>query len=260
MANLTNLTDFIQYLARESEVIIKNHFDNASYSVEHKADKTLVTAADREAEEVMRALIEKHHPEHGIVGEEYGNVRAGAEYVWVLDPIDGTKSFVAGTPQFGTLIALMHKGQPVLGIINHPATKQMLFGDGKTTLLNGRPVRTRATKELKDAIVLTTELSRPQIHHNPQGWNHMIKQVKSLYTWGDCHGYFLLSTGGADIVCDINMKPWDRLALIPVVRGAGGVATDWYGNDPVPGEVVSMVTAATPELHALALKALAYKE
>ncbi|MDX2110109.1 MAG: histidinol-phosphatase [Verrucomicrobiota bacterium] len=250
---IDKLKDFVALLARESAEAILPYFGQIGLAVETKSDASPVTLADRGAELVMRALIERHFPEHGILGEEYGTVRADAEYVWVLDPVDGTKSFVAGTPQFGTLIALMHRGKPILGAINSPVSGQLLMGDNSTTTLNGKPVHVRSTTQLADAVLLTTDLSGPQRHQNGAAWSNLVGKVKKLYTWGDCHGYHLLATGGADIMADPAMNPWDIMALIPVIRGAGGTITDWQGNDPVTGH---SIVASVPALHAEVIKLL----
>lgn len=245
--------DFIRWLAEESAEIICRYFLDHSYTVQNKADQTPVTQADREAEALLRRMIGHYFPEHGILGEEYGPERADAPFVWVLDPIDGTKSFIAGTPQFGTLIALLHNGQPILGAIHHPITRQLLLGDHHTTTLNGRPVRLRPCPQLHQAVLLTTDLQRPLEQQNRAGWQSLVEQVGKLYTWGDCHAYQLLACGGADIACDPIMNPWDLLALIPVVRGAGGIITDWQGGDPVRGH---SILASGPEQHARILKIL----
>jgi myo-inositol-1(or 4)-monophosphatase len=252
--DVSALKGFIAQLARESARCILPFFGNPELTQELKADRTPVTAADRGAEEILRRLIEDRFPEHGILGEEYGSVRPGADYVWTLDPIDGTKSFVAGTPQFGTLICLSHHGQPVLGAMHNPVTGQLLIGDGRETTCNGRPCRVRSNRKLEEAVVLTTELSAPAVHQDAVGWARLLRTAGKVYTWGDCHGYHLVATGGADAMCDPVMSPWDLLALIPVIRGAGGVITDWHGQDPVRG--TSCIAATTPELHARIIDAL----
>lgn len=247
------LQDFMVLLARESGEIILRYFSDPALAVETKSDASPVTLADREAEAAMRRLIAKHFPAHGICGEEFGNERPEAEWVWVLDPIDGTKSFIAGTPQFGTLIALLHNGQPVLGAIHQPATGQLLTGDNRSAQMNGRPVGVRPCHRLEDAVLLTTDLRAPARHQNPNGWRALTECVAKLYTWGDCHAYFLLATGGADIACDPIMNPWDLLALIPVVRGAGGTITDWQGGDAVQGR---SIVASSPSIHAATIACL----
>jgi len=239
---------FMEELAAASAGVIRPLFGSTSLAVETKSDHTPVTAADRGAEELMRAMITRRFPAHGILGEEYGAERADAEWVWVLDPIDGTKSFAAACPLFGTLIALLHRGQPVLGAIHQPILNQLVIGDGTTTTLNGMTVRCRGTRSLAESTFLTTDWHAPAHHQDGPAFAAVAARARIARTWGDCYGYLLVATGWADVMCDPIMNPWDIAALIPVIRGAGGVITDWQGNTPVDAQ--SIVASATPELHA----------
>jgi len=245
---------FIEELAAASAEVITPYFANPDLVVETKSDDTPVTLADRRGEEVMRAMINQRFPEHGIIGEEYGREKADAEFVWVLDPVDGTKAFAVGCPLFGTLIALLHNGQPVLGAINHPILKKLVLGNGKVTTLNGRPVQVTQTRDLAKAVLLSNDLDRPAQHHDGKRWDTLVSRVRTVRTWADCYAYMLLAWGGADIATDPVMSPWDLLALIPVVRGAGGVITDWHGEDPVQG---NSIVAANPWLHEQVMDILA---
>ncbi len=241
-------------LAQRSGEFIKPYFGSAGLAVEMKSDASPVTAADRGAEELMRAMIAKRFPEHGIVGEEFGNEREEAEWVWVLDPIDGTKAFITGVPLWGTLIALKHRGQPVLGTIHQPVLGQLMVGDGETTTLNGRPVRVRECARIEDATVLTSDpIANPHKYQNGAAHDALLARARIARTWGDCYGYLLLAGGWADVMLDPIMNPWDIQALIPVVRGAGGVITDWRGGDPVGAD---SIIAASPGLHAQVVNAL----
>lgn len=237
---------FLIELAECSGDFIRPYFGRHDVAVETKEDASPVTIADRGAEELLRSLIQKRFPEHGIIGEEFGSERADAEWVWVLDPIDGTKSFTCACPLFGTLIALLHQGQPVLGAIHQPILRQLIVGDGQTTLLNGQAVRVRGTARLDTATLLTSDTLNLGKYQNEAACDRLAAQVKLYRTWGDCYGYLLLASGWADIMIDPIMNPWDIAALIPVVRGAGGVITDWKGNDPMKG---TSIVAATPGLH-----------
>jgi myo-inositol-1(or 4)-monophosphatase len=252
--NLDSYRAFALELAEKSGEFIRPFFANPGLVVETKPDFTPVTQADRGAEELMRALIRKKFPGHGILGEEFGEENAGAEFAWVLDPIDGTKSFASACPLFGTLIALLHHGQPVLGVIHQPVLRQLLLGDGSATTFNGRAVRCRATTHVEDATLLTTDLLSPGKHQNGAAFDSLIRRAKLVRTWGDCYGYLLVAGGWADVMCDPVMNPWDIAALVPVIRGAGGVITDWQGRDPVKAK--SIVAAATPALHAEVIAAL----
>jgi myo-inositol-1(or 4)-monophosphatase len=222
--------------------------------VETKADSSPVTAADRGAEQLMRCRIAKRFPSHGIMGEEYGNERIDAEFVWVLDPVDGTKAFITGLPLWGTLIALLHNGQPVLGCIHQPVLEQLVLGDGNTTQLNGRTVHCRPTTRVEDSTLLTSDPLAAAKYQDGAAFDALQHRAKLVRTWGDCYGYLLLATGWADIALDPIMNPWDIAALVPIVRGAGGVITDWKGDRAFPAE--STVAAATPALHAEVIAAL----
>ena len=251
--DLTPYRTFLGELAARSGEFIRPYFANPTLVVETKSDATPVTLADRGAEELMRRLINARFPAHGVIGEELGSDRPDAEFVWVLDPIDGTKSFATACPLFGTLIALLHHGQPILGAIHQPILGQLVIGDGTTTELNGRPVRVRPMARVEDATVLSTNLLSPARHQNGPAFEALIRRARLVRTWGDCYGYLLVATGWADVMCDPIMNPWDIAALIPVIRGAGGVITDWQGKDPVDA---NSIVAAGPQLHADVIAAL----
>ncbi len=251
--NLAPYRDFLLELAEKSGDFIRPQFARPDLVVETKADQTPVTAADRGAEQLMRRMIHERFPAHGVIGEEFGAENAGAEFVWVLDPIDGTRAFAAATPLFGTLIALQHAGQPVLGAIHQPVLRQLLVGDGTRTTLNGRPVRVRPAPRLEEATLLCSDVLSPARLQNGAAFDALARRVRQLRTWGDCYGYLLVATGWADIMCDPIMNPWDIAALIPVVRGAGGTITDWQGHDPVNAQ---SIVAASPGLHAQVIAAL----
>jgi myo-inositol-1(or 4)-monophosphatase len=244
---------FLIELAGASGDFIRPYFASPGLVVETKSDQTPVTMADRGAEELMRRMIRRRFPDHGILGEEFGPENTGAEFVWVLDPIDGTRAFAAATPLFGTLIALLHRGQPVLGAINQPVLRQLVIGEGGRTTLNDRTVRVRATPRLEEATLLCSDVLSPARHQNGDAFAALSRRVKQLRTWGDCFGYLLLATGWTDIMCDPVLSPWDIAALIPVIRGAGGVITDWQGRDPVNA---TSIVAASPGLHAQVIAAL----
>ena len=251
--NLDLYRSFLVELAEKSGDCIRPYFAAPDLAVETKSDQTPVTAADRGAEELMRRMIRARFPGHGILGEEFGPENTEAEFVWVLDPIDGTRAFAAATPLFGTLIALLQGGQPVLGAIHQPVLRQLVVGDGRQTTLNGRSVRVRATARLEEATLLCSDVLTPARHQNGGAFAALGQRVKQLRTWGDCYGYLLVATGWADIMCDPIMNPWDVAALIPVVRGAGGIITDWQGRDPVNA---ASIVAAAPALHPQVIAAL----
>lgn len=244
---------FLETLARAAGDVIRPYFQSPGLVVDSKSDATPVTQADRRSEEVMRDLIGKHHPRHGIIGEEFGNVNEGAEYVWILDPIDGTKSFVAGIPLFGVLIGLLHQGQPIAGCIYQPILEEMCLGDGNRTTLNGREVRVRPGAGLGGATVLGTCLKSVEDYQDVAGFDRVRRKAGLFRTWGDCYGYLMVATGRADLMMDPILNPWDLLPVIPVIRGAGGVITSWDGGDPIPA---GNAVAGSPGVHAEALRLL----
>jgi len=198
--------------------------------IDTKKDESPVTIADRETEKAMRALIEDTFPDHGILGEEFGAVRTDAEYVWTLDPIDGTKSFITGSPLFGTLIALLKEGKPVIGIIDMPALTERWIGcTGHPTTFNGQNVRVRPCANINDAWLYATS---PHMFKEGdfQAFEEVRKQSHCTLYGTDCYAYGLLANGACDLVIEATMGVYDFCALVPVVTGAGGTMTDWLGR------------------------------
>ena len=247
---LNEFQHFIKTLAEESAKVIRTYF-RSEISIEQKSDLSPVTIADKKVEEILRSLIQKEFPQHGVIGEEFGEEKIGSEYVWVLDPIDGTKSFICGALSFGTLIALLHNNKPVLGVINHPILNEFLIGDNYNTYLNDKSVSVRNISSLDEAVLLATDHIKSEKYLGKEKFEKLINSVKIYRNWGDCYGYYLLSTGFADIMIDPIMSVWDKMALIPIVRGAGGIITDCKGNDPETG---SSILAASNSLHSSVLK------
>ncbi len=209
--------------------------------VQIKADASPVTAADRKAEAELRRDIERRYPQHGILGEEYGE-RKGGRYRWILDPIDGTKAFISNCFLFGTLIALERDDgegyRPVLGCIAHAAAGCALIGHrARTTLFTRdglqRPVRVRAPRPLEEATVLATSVPGLREQDSDALALAVVQRAALVRTWGDCFGYFALATGGADAMLDPVLSYWDVAAVVPVVEGAGGRVTNWQGTDPL---------------------------
>ena len=219
--------------------------------VEAKGDSSPVTEADRAAERAIRDHLARHHPDHGVIGEEYGEDRPEAEWVWVLDPIDGTRAFVTGRPLFGTLIGLLHRGRPVLGIIDQPVTGERWIGvEGRRTTFRG-PFGGRAgcrpCPEIGQAQVSCTS---PSIFPpgRDAGFNALRGAARSVTWGGDCYGYGLLALGLVDVVVDATMKPWDWAALVPVVEGAGGRVTDHAGRPLTLGSEGDVLAVGDPSL------------
>lgn len=245
MEDLFEYKLFAKHLADLSGKIIRNYF-RQKISVDSKQDASPVTIADKKSEERMRNEIMKHFPSHGIIGEEFGNYNENAEYNWVLDPIDGTKSFICGTVTFGTLIALTKNGDPILGVINQPVMKEFLIGDNFKTEINGEITKLRKCDNLSEAVLLTTDHVNIKKYQSIEKFNSLVEKVKLYRNWGDCYGYYLLATGFADIMIDPIMNLWDLMALIPVIKGAGGIISDYKGGDPVKG---NSIVAAAPGIH-----------
>jgi inositol-phosphate phosphatase/L-galactose 1-phosphate phosphatase/histidinol-phosphatase len=216
-------------LADAAGAAIRPHF-RQKLQVEDKPDLSPVTVADRAAETAMRQLIAARFPEHGIIGEEFGREREGAEFVWVLDPIDGTKSFISGVPLFGTLIALARAGRPVVGIIDQPISRERWIGAaGQPATFNGNPIRCRPCPALAPATVFAT--SPDMFRGEDAAAFARVSGAAKLVRFGaDCYAYGLLAHGFIDVVIEASLKPYDFSAMLPIVEGAGGIATDWQGR------------------------------
>lgn len=243
--DLDPLVAFAEELADLSGPLIRGHF-RTGVGVDHKSDDSPVTVADREAERLLRERIEQRYPEHGIEGEEHGLSRPEAGLRWVLDPIDGTRSFIAGRQTYGTLIALCVEGVPTIGVIDHPSLGDRWVGAlGRPTLFRGEAVRVRACPELGRAHWATTS------HESFEGDERTFLDALVEQTWGtlyggDCQLYGLLASGHLDLVVEADLDSYDYCALAPVVLGAGGCFTDWSG-EPVTLASDSRVIASGDE-------------
>jgi len=218
-------------------------FFRARYDTDFKSDASPVTEADRAAETAIRDILERERPHDGIIGEEYGASRPDAERVWIIDPIDGTRSFIAGRPIFGSLIGLTQAGWPVVGIIDQPITRERWAGvTGRPTTFNGKPVRARACRSLADAILASTG---PQYFPGCTGehFSLLARDCRDTVWGGDCYNYALIASGHVDIVVEAGLKFHDIAALVPVVEGAGGRMCDWNGEpltDASDGKVIAL--------------------
>ncbi len=247
--------DLALRLADAAGAVIRRYF-RTPVAVQDKADSSPVTIADREAEAAMRQLINKADRHHGILGEEYGPERTDAEWVWVLDPVDGTKAFITGKPSFGTLIALLHRGRPVLGIIDQPILGERWLGvAGRKSTLNGRPIHVRDCPELRLAALYATA---PEMFSGADAvaWERLRGRVKLPRYGADCYAYGLLAAGFVDLVVEASLQPYDYLPLVAVIEGAGGLLTDWQGRPLGLGSDGRAVAAGDARLHAAALAVL----
>ena len=221
--------DAAEAVARVAGEVALRHYQRG-VTVETKSDGTPVSVADRQAEEAARAWLEKHCPEDGILGEELGTTRPDARRRWIVDPFDGTKSFVRRVPLWGTLVALAESEKVLAGAAYFPAVDEILVAaQGAGCLWNGKPARVSAVSRLSDAVVLTTD-ARMGTPAQVAGLDTLCLRAGHVRTWGDCYGYLLVATGRAEVMTDAVMAPWDAAALQPIIEEAGGVFTDWNGR------------------------------
>ena len=243
------LVEFCEELTRASRNIVARYFRQA-VSIDAKGDQSPVTVADQEVEACWRERIAARYPAHGILGEEFGAQGRDREYLWVLDPIDGTRSFINGTPTFGSLIAVLHRGAPVFGVIDMPALDECwMGGSGYATCLNGAPVRVSACEQVDQCRLTVTA---PQIFNAAQSvaFERVLSRTSFYRYGGDCYNYALLAAGYTDLVVEADLKPHDFCALVPVIENAGGVITDWCGDPLTLDSGGEVLAAATPALHA----------
>ncbi len=244
MTDRDSLIAFLDRLADAACESIMPHF-RAPLEIENKggADFDPVTTADRAAETTIRRLLAETYPDHGVVGEEFGAERTDADYVWIIDPIDGTRAFIAGLPVWGTLIGLTHRGRPVLGMMAQPFTGERYVGDGERAWYRGpdgtRTLAVRPCASLSRAILFTT--TPAMFVGRDRAAYDRVEQAAQLARYGcDCYAYCMVTAGHADVVIEAGLKPYDIVALIPIVSGAGGRVTDWQGNSAaVGGRVVA---------------------
>ena len=228
-----------------------------SYTGDMKYDGSPVTAVDQAVEARLREMIAETHPGHGVVGEEHGDSNPDSEFVWALDPIDGTLPFLAGIPVYGTLIALLRGGVPVIGVIDMPATGERWVGaTGSPTLHNGEAVRVRPCDGLSQAMMSTSNIDYYDADDLP-----VLEQLKAATRWtvygGSCMAYAQIASGRIDVGVDIAFDVFDYLALAPVIEGAGGVATDWQGQPLTLASGDRLIAAGDARVHATALLILA---
>lgn len=229
----------------------------AALAIDTKADQTPVTVTDRAAEAAMRRLIHDRFPDHGILGEEYGSERPDSERVWVLDPIDGTSAFIAGIPTFGTLIALAERNEPVLGLIAQPISGERWVGRrGAPTLLNGAPIHARPRGGLDRAVLAITTPAMLRRPEEQAAFARLQANVAMTRYGGDCYAYGLLAAGFIDLVLEADLKPYDFMALVPIVTGAGGIISDWEGRPLTLTSGPQVLAAASPDLHREGLRVL----
>lgn len=250
---------FVDDLATLSGAAILPFF-RSSLSATDKSEGGLfdpVTEADRASEVVMRKRIRETFPHHGIIGEEFGTENADAEFVWVLDPIDGTKAFISGLPLWGTLIGLTRNGSAAYGMMNQPFTKERFFGDGGKAMLKSpqgeRPLKTRSCASLKDATLSCTSVT--MFDKKQRAAFERVEAQARLTRFGyDCYAYCMVAAGFIDVVIEANLKPYDVVALIPIIEGAGGMITTWDGKPATHGGQI--IATGDKRIHAEAMALL----
>ena len=251
---LGDLARTAEELARAAGEVALGYF-GTRIEVETKADDTPVTIADREAESLLRAEIRRRYPDHGIVGEEHGEVLPGASVRWILDPIDGTKSFVHGVPLWGVLIGIELEDEPVVGVIHLPALGETVAAAKDLGCRwNGRPCAVSPETRLDRSLVLTTDESIYHGHPTEAGWRELAAAARVTRSWGDCYGHVLVATGRAQVMVDPVLNPWDAAPLLPILTEAGGCFTDVSGEPTIHG---GSGVSSNPALHPRVLKLLA---
>jgi histidinol phosphatase-like enzyme (inositol monophosphatase family) len=253
--DIANFAASASKMADTSGELIRTDQQHA-FDIHIKDDGSPVTSVDQAAERRIRSIISELHPDHGILGEEYGPSAADSEFVWVIDPIDGTLPFVAGLPVFGTLLALLHNGAPVLGVIDMPMTRERWIGGTcLPTTHNGKTVRTRSCENLASAVMSTSnpdfydETSIPVLKR--------MQQASRLNVYGgSCMAYGQIASGRIDVGIDVQFDIHDYLPLVPVISGAGGIISDWYGNPLDMNSGDRFIAAGDQRTHAEALKVL----
>ena len=258
--SLASLAAFANELAAAAGKAILPHF-RTPLAIDDKSDGSVfdpVTEADRAAETVMRRMIADRFPDHGIKGEEFPDHNPDAEHIWVLDPIDGTKSFVIGFAGWGTLIGLLHEGAPVLGLMSQPFTGEVFVGHGGEAHYRGpagsRALKSRPCGALGEAMLTTTSPLLIEDEADLARFRELEARVLLSRYGGDCYGYCMIADGHVDLVAETGLKMHDIVPLVPIIEGAGGVITDWKGGSPLAGGRV--LAAGDPRVHAAALEVL----
>jgi histidinol phosphatase-like enzyme (inositol monophosphatase family) len=244
--------------ADAARLVIKPFF-RAGLDAESKSDESPVTLADRNAETAIRSVLSARYPSFGVLGEEFGLERPEARFRWVIDPIDGTRAFITGRPTFGTLVALLDRDRPMLGVIDQPITGERWIGfAGRPTIFTGPYAGRAGVRECRSLQHAELSCTSPEIiqpEHRGR-WNQLAAQVRRTSWGGDCYAYGLLALGQIDLIVETGLKVWDWAALQPVIAGAGGLVTDWQGQALRPEGDGRVLAVGDPALHALALEYL----
>ncbi len=234
-SELSGLLRAAEDCARAAGDVTLRYYDT-DIEAEWKQDATPVTAADREAESLIRDRIHRLFPDHGVLGEEYGETNPGARIRWVIDPIDGTKSFLRAVPLYGVLIGVEVEGSPAVGVAYFPVLGELVSAArGMGCFRNGQPAAVSSTDELQEAVVLTTSLGWAASEEEGAGFRGLVRSAALARTWGDCYGHILVATGRADVMVDPVLSPWDAGPLLTILNEAGGAFTDLSGTPTIHG-------------------------
>ncbi|MFU8811501.1 MAG: inositol monophosphatase family protein [Balneolaceae bacterium] len=245
--SLQELRASAESFAREAGEWTLRYF-RKSYAVEFKGDDSPVTNADREAEQILRERIREAFPEHGIIGEEFGSERPDADVVWVLDPIDGTQSFIHGVSLYTTLIGILIKNEPMVGVIYAPAQDELASAAiGFGCSYNGKTASVRPCADLADATFLSTDATTFRMEGVQRPFTELLQKTRIHRTWGDAYGHMMVATGRADVMVDPILNIWDAAALLPIVTEAGGVFMDRNGDETIhTGNAISCAPELKP--------------
>jgi histidinol phosphatase-like enzyme (inositol monophosphatase family) len=232
---LQSLLDFAVSAAKDAGGVVMEHFQ-ATLTLERKPDRTFVTEADRMAEEKLRRLIEQAFPDDGVLGEELGEKCGQSGRTWIVDPLDGTASFIRGVPLFGVLLGLERDGEMVLGVANFPALDDLVYAaKGMGCFWNGRRAAVSAVTDLHEALLVFTDGDAFDRHGREFAFQRLRSATGMQRSWGDCYGHILVATGRAEVMLDPVMSVWDCAALLPILQEAGGTFTDWTGRATIRG-------------------------
>jgi histidinol phosphatase-like enzyme (inositol monophosphatase family) len=234
-AEFRELLDFAVDVAWRAGKVTLEYFQT-QLSIERKRDNSVVTVADRRTEQTIRESIRSRFPDHNIIGEEYGEEVSGSDYSWIVDPIDGTQSFVHGVPLYGVLLGLEYRNETILGVVNCPAMDEMVYAArGEGCYWNGRRARVSTTQNLGEALWCASGAEYFEMVGQSAAWSRLKENTTRYRTWGDCYGYVLVATGRADVMVDPIMHVWDCAPLLPIMTEAGGRFTDWKGDATIRG-------------------------
>jgi histidinol-phosphatase len=248
--DLRTLLGFAHQIAWQAGRITLRYFQS-ELAVDRKADESPVTVADREAEAYLRAAINARYPSHAVLGEEEGlSGDSGASHQWILDPIDGTRTFIRGVPLYGVMVGLVRDGAPALGVVNMPALGEIVYAaSGEGCWLNGRPCRVSTTTTLRESLVVATVAHGYEQYGKDEPFRRILGAAGLFRTWGDCYGHLLVAMGRAEVALDPIMNIWDAAALLPILQEAGGSFSDWQGRPTIDGgDAISTNGAVRDEL------------